>query len=138
MQRTEFENQISRLEATFGKIPPDRLGLIWNAVKNKGQAWMDSAVNNFIGNMRSQPLLKDFLARMEDEDDSQKKLPMPSRVPEVTNCPECSGAGYTFFSDSKGYRFIARCYCASGAAKPSTLSGKGGEECRVPQVRRPG
>lgn len=63
-----FAAQMERLKETFGtnSYKGERNKLIFNAVKNQSDGWMELAVTHFIGTRRQAPLLTEFIEELED------------------------------------------------------------------------
>lgn len=64
----QFDEQMGRLVETYGErsYPNERKKIIWNAVRKLPDYWMESTVTQFIGNNRYAPMLKEFLAEVEE------------------------------------------------------------------------
>lgn len=69
MTREHFMKHLTRLRESFGGLKDfsdHKAALIWQAVKDGPEHWFEACVNDFIGNRRQAPLLKDFIADLED------------------------------------------------------------------------
>lgn len=68
MTQEVFKLQVHRLVETYGEryYPPERVKLIFNAVKKLPDGWLENTVSQFIGNNRHAPMLKEFLKEAWD------------------------------------------------------------------------
>lgn len=68
MNEAFFKEQMERVRQTWGigNYPDERAKLIWQAFKDAPDHWWKAVVNDFIGNRRAAPMLKDFAADFDD------------------------------------------------------------------------
>lgn len=87
MTQQEFQTQVMRLIETFGKqaYGTERVALIWREVRDFSGQWWSRAVDQFIGDCRQAPLLKEIreLAAMERERITQLEKRRHSRESEA-------------------------------------------------------
>lgn len=74
MNDAAFRTQIDRLKEVYGEkaYPVERMKIMFNAVKAMPDYWMESSVNEFIGNHRQAPLLEAFLKKIDEHREKER------------------------------------------------------------------
>lgn len=64
----EFSVQIERLKSVYGEktYSEERCRILWDDVKQMPGGWFKNCVDEFIGSMRTPPLVKEFLDKISD------------------------------------------------------------------------
>lgn len=72
MTQEFFATQLKRLTDVYGDkaYPAERIKLIFAAIRNEPDHWLEKFVNHAIGNMKTAPMLKDFT---DDAADSKRR-----------------------------------------------------------------
>jgi hypothetical protein len=127
MEPNFFQRQINRLTEQFGKgaYGTERAHIIWKAVKDLPDAWMEGVVDRFIGESRHAPLLPEFreeIAKERERNRSRERNSPKYDWSAFASCSYCYGTG-TFLAlhrEHAGF-WAFRCHCEHGMRDPRQL-----------------
>lgn len=123
MNAHEFQSQINRLSEHFGKTKYSRefCQLLWKEVEQYPEFWFRSAVDEFIGDLSSSPLIKDFRERLSKEKQKANYREKKAREEQGFgnfdyNCQFCKDLGiYLCAYPEKPGLWAFRCQCDIGS-----------------------
>lgn len=143
MNQEVFKEQIERLKEVYdtrgaSAYPEARVKVLFGAIKHMPDHWVETTVNDFIGDSRQPPLVGDFKRKvLEYEERKPEIFSLPSGPrPEAshTECRDCGGGGYATREDANGYRFVMLCHCSSGRTKPKIALGPTNQEGKREEI----
>jgi hypothetical protein len=69
MKPSKFKSEMDVIKRNFenGNYTKDRIQLIWEAVRDMSDDWMERTVRHFVGNSLRPPVVSDFEERIERE-----------------------------------------------------------------------
>jgi hypothetical protein len=126
MDQAEFQTQIDRLAATYGKthFGHERLALLWRKVKFFTGDWLRGAVDHLISSCRQAPLPSDFDELISVERSREWKAEKGDARFEINanySCSFCKDTGaYTCTNSARPGVWAFRCHCQKGLADPRT------------------
>lgn len=144
MTQEAFKSQLQRLKNQWPSAYGDeRTKVLFHAVKSLPDWWMESSVNHFLKEFATAPLPRHFIERADEyEEERKNKFALAGKADDFppTDCPSCSGSGYSTTRDEKlRYSYLCRCNCSAGNRRPAVLLAPKGadglrEEIVIPQL----
>lgn len=125
ISENHFRYQMNRLAETFGAnhYKSERVRMIWQAIKDLSDHWLEKTVDSFIGYQRHAPLLEEFSGEISKERERQggaKVIPI-SWGTKKYKCDHCMDNGVYLCKSRINPGFWAfRCNCEKGESDSRT------------------